>query len=103
MSPDESSAGHGARPDDAVGTDRPVDGGTSKVTGLRLASPVMFVTDLGRSVRFLGRAPGHVSVSDESVALLVGPVGVQLYLCSMGRTRSIRWASSRSSTSFGPP
>lgn len=81
MSPDESAADTGAEPKDGAGTH---DAGTGRVTGLRLASAVMFVTDLGRSVTFYEELLGwHVTVSDESVALLVGPEGFQLYLRAM--------------------
>jgi catechol 2,3-dioxygenase-like lactoylglutathione lyase family enzyme len=86
MSPEKSSQGADASPERGVGTDDAVARGTSMVTGLRLASAVMFVTELNRSVVFYEELLGwHVAVSDESVALLVGPEGFQLYLRAMGR------------------
>jgi catechol 2,3-dioxygenase-like lactoylglutathione lyase family enzyme len=85
MSPEKPSAGAGAGTEHVVDTDDDVGGGTSKVTGLRLASAVMFVTELDRSVTFYEELLGwHVTVSDNSVALLVGPEGFELYLRAMG-------------------
>lgn len=50
-----------------------------------MASAVMFVSDLDRSVAFYQEFLGwDVTIHDESAALLVGPVGYQLYLRSMG-------------------
>ncbi|WP_457949956.1 VOC family protein [Pseudarthrobacter sp. alpha12b] len=50
-----------------------------------MASAVMFVSDLDRSVAFYQEFLGwNVTIHDESAALLVGPVGYQLYLRSMG-------------------
>ena len=86
MSPEKSSPGADASPERGAGTDDAVARGTSMVTGLRLASAVMFVTVLDRSVLFYEELLGwHVAVSDESVALLVGPEAFQLYLRAMGR------------------
>ncbi|WP_331569813.1 VOC family protein [Arthrobacter sp.] len=52
---------------------------------LHLASAVMFVGDLDRSVAFYQEfLEWDVTIHDESAALLVGPVGYQLYLRSMG-------------------
>jgi Glyoxalase/Bleomycin resistance protein/Dioxygenase superfamily len=52
---------------------------------LRLASAVMFVTDLGRSVTFYGELLAwRVTLADDTVALLVSPDGFELYLRSMG-------------------
>jgi catechol 2,3-dioxygenase-like lactoylglutathione lyase family enzyme len=85
MSPEKSSQGADAGPERDVGPDDALTRYTSKVTGLRLASAVMFVRELDRSVVFYEELLGwHVSVSDESVALLVGPEGFQLYLRAMG-------------------
>lgn len=53
--------------------------------GLALASAVMFVSDLDRSVEFYVRLlDWKVSLRDESVALLVGAGGFELYLRAMG-------------------
>lgn len=72
-------------PEDVASTHDVVDGGTSKVTGLLLASAVMIVTELDRSVAFYEELLGwQVTVSDDEVALLVGPNGLQLYLRAMG-------------------
>jgi predicted thioesterase len=52
---------------------------------LRLASAVMFVHELDRSVAFYCELLGlDVTLRDDSVALLVSPDGYQLYLRSMG-------------------
>lgn len=53
---------------------------------LKLASAVMFVADLERSVVFYQELLGlDVAVRDEAAALLVSPDGNQLYLRSMGK------------------
>lgn len=53
---------------------------------LALASAVMFVADLDRSVEFYCELLGlDVTVRSEDVALLVNPGGYQLYLRSMGK------------------
>lgn len=53
---------------------------------LRLASAVMFVADLDRSVAFYQELLGlDVTVQSDEAALLVSPDGYQLYLRSMGR------------------
>ena len=52
---------------------------------LRLASAVMFVRELERSVRFYRELLAlEVTVQDKEAALLVSPDGFQLYLRSMG-------------------
>jgi CBS-domain-containing membrane protein/catechol 2,3-dioxygenase-like lactoylglutathione lyase family enzyme len=52
---------------------------------LRLASAVMFVRELERSVSFYRELLAlEVAVSDNTAALLVSPDGLQLYLRSMG-------------------
>lgn len=52
---------------------------------LTLASAVMFVHELDRSVRFYEELLAlEVTVHDESAALLVSPDGFQLYLRSLG-------------------
>ena len=85
MSPERSSEGAHIGPERVVGTDDALAGNTSKVTGLRLASAVMFVRELDRSVVFYEELLGwHVTVSNESAALLVGPEGFRLYLRAMG-------------------
>lgn len=82
MSPEESSAGAGAEPKDAAVSH---DAGTGSMTGLRFASAVMIVTELRRSITFYEELLGwQVTVSDDEVALLVGPEGFQLYLRSKG-------------------
>ena len=82
MSPQEPSAGDGAEPKDAAVAH---DVGTASVTGLRLASAVMIVTELHRSITFYEELLGwKVTVSADEVALLVGPEGFQLYLRAMG-------------------
>lgn len=64
----------GAEPDGAG--DRP---------RLRLASAVMFVRDLERSIRFYRELLAlQISVQENTGALLVSPDGFQLYLRSMG-------------------
>jgi catechol 2,3-dioxygenase-like lactoylglutathione lyase family enzyme len=51
----------------------------------RLASVVMFVSDLSRSVLFYTELLGlRPTIENESVALLVGPDGSQLYLREIG-------------------
>jgi CBS domain-containing protein len=53
---------------------------------LRLASAVMFVRELERSVSFYRELLAlDVAVRDSTAALLVGPDGFELYLRSMGR------------------
>ncbi|MGV8857066.1 VOC family protein [Rhodoglobus sp.] len=48
---------------------------------MRLSSPVMFVSDLDRSIAFYSDLLGlKCSVRDESAALLVGGEGYELYL-----------------------
>lgn len=48
---------------------------------LRLATAVMFVTDLARSIEFYqGLLGWDVTVEDDNVALLAGPEGFQMYL-----------------------
>lgn len=75
MSPDVSSGSSRAESEPSTGA----------APRLRLASAVMFVTELGRSVAFYEELLGwQVTVSDEEVALLVGPEGFQLYLRAMG-------------------
>jgi hypothetical protein len=52
---------------------------------LRLASAVMFVHELGRSVDFYADLLAwDVALRDDTAALLVGPDGGQLYLRGMG-------------------
>lgn len=63
----------------------PSDPAPAAARGLRLASAVMFVTDLARSVDFYERLLGwQVSLMDDTVALLVGAEGFELYLRAMG-------------------
>jgi catechol 2,3-dioxygenase-like lactoylglutathione lyase family enzyme len=53
---------------------------------LTLASAVMFVADLDRSVDFYQQLLGlEATARDDDAALLVSPDGYQLYLRSMGR------------------
>jgi catechol 2,3-dioxygenase-like lactoylglutathione lyase family enzyme len=81
-SPDEPSEKSGAAPADAAAAH---EAGTGSATGLRLASAVMIVTELRRSITFYEELLGwQVTVSDDEVALLVGPDGFQLYLRSKG-------------------
>jgi predicted thioesterase/catechol 2,3-dioxygenase-like lactoylglutathione lyase family enzyme len=66
---------HGRAADEAERSQRP----------LRLASAVMFVHELDRSVAFYRELLGlDVTLRDDGVALLVSPDGYQLYLRSMG-------------------
>ena len=82
MSPQEPSAGDGAAPEDAAVA---LDAGTGSVTGLRLASAVMIVTELHHSITFYEELLGwQVAVADDEAALLVGPEGFELYLRAMG-------------------
>jgi len=53
---------------------------------LKLASAVMFVADLNRSVAFYQELLGlEVTTRDDEAALLVSPDGYQLYLRSVGK------------------
>ena len=66
-----------------------VPGGEPRCKGgrprLRLASAVMFVRELERSVRFYREVLAlEVAVADRTAALLVSPDGFELYLRSMG-------------------
>lgn len=61
-------------------------GASARRPRLALASAVMFVADLDRSVEFYCELLGlDVTVRSEDVALLVNPGGYQLYLRSMGK------------------
>lgn len=61
-------------------------GTTEQRPRLRLASAVMFVADLARSVVFYQELLGlDVTVHGEDAALLASPEGYQLYLRSMGK------------------
>ncbi len=52
---------------------------------LTMASTVLFVTDLGRSLAFYAELLGwQVTLQEDTVALLVSPEGTQLYLHSRG-------------------
>ena len=83
MRPDESSGETGLERDVADAGDSSVDAARSR---LRLATAVMFVTELERSVAFYRELLGWpVTVRDNTAALLVGPDGFQLYLRSMGK------------------
>jgi catechol 2,3-dioxygenase-like lactoylglutathione lyase family enzyme len=63
----------------------PVDNRTQR-PHLTLASAVMFVADLGRSVVFYQELLGfETTARTEEAALLVSPDGYQLYLRSMGK------------------
>ena len=56
--------------------------------GIRVASSVVRVSDLRRSVRFYADVFGfHVAVREHNVALLVSPSGFQLYLNSIDPSR----------------
>jgi catechol 2,3-dioxygenase-like lactoylglutathione lyase family enzyme len=60
------------------------DSSTSTGAPLGLASAVMFVTELDRSVAFYEELLGwRVTVADDTVALLVSPEGFELYLREM--------------------
>ncbi len=84
MRPDESSGETGPERDVADAGDRSVD--AARRSRLRLATAVMFVTELERSVAFYRELLGWaVTVRDNTAALLVGPDGFQLYLRSMGK------------------
>jgi catechol 2,3-dioxygenase-like lactoylglutathione lyase family enzyme len=59
--------------------------GPTERSPLRLATAVMFVTDLDRSVAFYQALLGwDVALEDDSVALLVSPDGFQMYLHGRG-------------------
>ncbi|GAB3526169.1 VOC family protein [Arthrobacter monumenti] len=61
---------------------------------LKLASAVMFVVSLDRSVPFYEELLGlEATVRNESAALLVSPDGYQLYLREMGK-RTHHWLGS---------
>lgn len=63
----------------------PSDPANTAARGLGLASAVMFVTDLDRSVAFYEQLLAwEVSLKDDTVALLVGSEGFELYLRAMG-------------------
>lgn len=64
----------------------------------------MVVTELHRSITFYEELLGsRVTVSDDTVALLVGPEGSSCTCVPWVQARSIRSVSSGSSTSAGPP
>jgi catechol 2,3-dioxygenase-like lactoylglutathione lyase family enzyme len=68
-------------PDVSPGSDHHGDEGSR----LRLATAVMFVTDLARSVEFYQDLLGwDVTVEDDNVALLASPEGFQMYLHRRG-------------------
>lgn len=87
MKPDTTS--HSDRePDDAITRDVPVgDRATSRDRRwLTMASAVLFVGELDRSVAFYEELLGwSVTVRNNTVALLVSPDGTQLYLRRRGR------------------
>jgi len=80
MEPDEPVEVSGG----GSGTDREPAGAQERPR-LRLASAVMFVHELERSVRFYRELLAlDVTVHDNTAALLVSPDGFQLYLRGMG-------------------
>ncbi|WP_205629679.1 VOC family protein [Jiangella muralis] len=82
MPRDKSPTG-GVEPD--VAGDGDGSGDAAGRNPLRLATAVMFVTELERSVTFYRELLGWtVTVRDDTAALLAGPDGFQLYVRSMG-------------------
>lgn len=80
----ENSEEPGAPQGNGSGDGTPSDHGLSHP--LQLASAVMFVAELDRSVAFYREfLDWDVTVHNESVALLVSPDGYQLYLRTRGR------------------
>jgi catechol 2,3-dioxygenase-like lactoylglutathione lyase family enzyme len=70
-------------PGPAVAPEQTAGGGPGGPASLRLASAVMFVTELERSVGFYQELLGwDVTLRDDAVALLVSRDGFQLYLRS---------------------
>lgn len=58
------------------------------MTDVRVASAVIRVSDMQKSVRFYSNAFGfHVAVREHEVALLVSPSGFQLYLNAIDPSR----------------
>lgn len=83
MGPGDASAEPGR--DDIVGDGGSAAGQAAPSPRLSLASAVMFVHELRRSVQFYRELLAlDVVVQDEIAALLVSPGGSQLYLRSMG-------------------
>lgn len=83
MGPEDSSADTETERD-VANRGSPVHSG-SRATRLRLASAVMFVHSLDRSVAFYQELLAlNVTVQDNTAALLVSPDGYQLYLRSVG-------------------
>lgn len=75
-------------------SDKPDTPHTQDRPRLKLASAVMFVVSLARSVPFYEELLGlETTVTDESVALLVNSDGNQLYLREMGK-RTDHWLGS---------
>lgn len=85
MARDGSSAHSGYEERVGSGGSPAESGGGSPPPRLRLASAVMYVQELERSVAFYRELLGlEVTHRDETAALLVTPEGFQLYLRSMG-------------------
>jgi catechol 2,3-dioxygenase-like lactoylglutathione lyase family enzyme len=83
MRPGNSSAVTGAEPGVVGAGD--TAGATGRRPWLKLASAVMFVTELDRSVAFYSELLAwDVAVRDDPVALLASPDGFQLYLLGRG-------------------
>lgn len=78
------SSAHSGFKDNVNSVGSPTDRG-SPAPRLRIASAVMFVHELDRSVAFYQELLAlNVTVRDNTAALLVSPEGFQLYLRSMG-------------------
>jgi hypothetical protein len=83
MRPEDPSAATGNEPEDVEANATPSH--AEPRTWLRLATAVMFVSELDRSAAFYEELLGwDVTVRDNTVALLVSPDGFQLYLRSRG-------------------
>ena len=81
--PESPSAAAGAEPDVVGAGD--AHSNAEPRSWLRLATAVMFVHELDRSVAFYGELLAwDVTVRDDTVALLVSPDGFQLYLRCRG-------------------
>ena len=80
MQPEDSAARRGG-----LAVTKDVPDAVPRRPGVRLASAVMFVGELDRSVTFYGELlEWDIRLRDNAVALLVSPEGFQLYLRAMG-------------------